>query len=157
MEQEKPYRLGVHALIINKNNKFLVIQKNNYSEKDWTVIGGGREEGETAEENLFREIQEETNLDKSNYEIVGESMHKQEYDYPADVAAQIHGGKYRGQSYAQFLVRFTGNKEELKFDTNEIRTHKWVDFSELPIHLNFSGQYDIVRNVVEDLAPELVS
>ena len=154
MENNKPYRLGAHAFIIDEYNKFLVIQKNNYSDSDWTVIGGGREEEESAEENLFREILEETNLEKSNYLIVGESKFKQEYDYPEDIAPKIHNGKYRGQSYTQFVVRFIGDKDAMKFN-EEIRTHKWIDYSDLESHLSFPGQLEIAQKVIGDVIPDI--
>jgi len=154
MENNKPYRLGAHAFIIDEDNKFLVIQKNNYSDSDWTVIGGGREEEESAEENLFREILEETNLDKSNFKIIGESKFKQEYDYPEDVVAQIHNGKYRGQSYTQFVVRFTGDKDAITFN-DEIRTSKWIDYSDFNTHLNFPGQLEIAKKVINDVIPNI--
>ena len=52
--------------------------------------------GETLEQNLFREIKEEIGSERSDFEIIGTSTHKIEYDYPPDTVLKVHGGKYRG-------------------------------------------------------------
>jgi len=152
----KPYRGGVNAIIIDRDDNFLLVQKNGYKDNEWNFLGGGREEGETLEQNLFREINEEIGSVKLDFEIVGISSCKIEYDYPADTVLKIHGGKYRGQSYEQVVLRFLGNKDKLAFSGEEFRTHKWVKAEELVDHLIFPNQYDNHQKAINELMPGIL-
>lgn len=69
--------IEVVAGIIYKNDKFLIAKRN--SKKDqgglWEFPGGKVEIGETYEQALKREIQEEFNVDIEINEYVGEKVH----------------------------------------------------------------------------------
>lgn len=154
-QSNKPYRKGVNAIVIDKNNNFLLVQKCKYKDNEWNVLGGGREEGETREQNLFRELSEEIGAEKENFEIIGVSTHQIKYDYPADTALKIHGGKYRGQSYEQVILKFIGNKDKLVFNPEEFKKHKWVNANELEEHLIFPNQYSDHKKAIDELLPEI--
>lgn len=152
----KPYRIGVIAIILDRDNNFLLIQKNSYKENEWNFLGGGREDGETLEQNLFREIKEEIGLNELDIEVVGISNHKIEYDYPPELAIKINGNKYRGQSYDQAILRFTGNKEDLNFTPEEFSEHIWVSARELSTHLVFPNQYQNHKVAIDEILPGLL-
>jgi len=137
--------------VVDKDNNFLLVQKNAYKDNEWNVLGGGREEGENLEQNLFRELEEELGVEKSDFEIVGVSSHKIQYDYPANTVMKIHDGKYRGQSYDQVIVRFVGNKNNLVFNPKEFRGHKWVKIEELEAHLIFPNQYQTHKEAINEV------
>src|SRR3989344_9628017 len=111
MQINKLYRQGVNAIIFDKDNNVLLVQKNAWQDNILTIPGGGRENDETPEENLFRELAEEIGAEKKDLIILGISSHNIEYDYPAELALKVNRGKYRGQSYKQFVVRFIGDKD----------------------------------------------
>lgn len=150
-QTKKSYRQGVIAIVLDKDNNFLLVQKNKYKDNEWNFLGGGREKGESLEKNLFRELREETGAENEDFEIIGISSNKIEYDYPADTASKIHGGKYRGQSYDQIILRFTGNKEDLKFNPKEFKKHKWVQADELKKHLIFPNQYRDHKKAIDEI------
>ncbi len=154
MINTKPYRLGVNALIIDDNYNFLIIQKSEYKDNEWTIVGGGCEDGETLLENAFREVQEEIGIGKEELEFIKQSKYGIEYDYPVELAKKIYNGKYRGQSYAQIFVRFRGNKNKLRFN-DEIRTHKWVKAQDLKKYLIFPNQYESVKRAIQDVLPKI--
>ncbi|KPU45858.1 putative 8-oxo-dGTP diphosphatase YtkD [Oxobacter pfennigii] len=60
MKDNKIY-FAVKALILHENN-FLIMHKTRKEENVWELPGGRMEFGETAEETLNREVQEETGL-----------------------------------------------------------------------------------------------
>lgn len=157
MDADKPYRLGVNVIIIDKENRFLLIQKVGYADDQWNCVGGGREKGESLEENMYRELEEELGLKKEDFEQVGISTHKITYDYPPEVALRVNGGKYRGQSYDQVILRFIGGKEKIKYSEVEFRDHKWVEGSELVKYLVFPNQYDSHRVAIEEVLPEILN
>ena len=155
-QSSKPYRKGVNAIVIDGDNSFLLIQKNGYKDSEWNFLGGGREEGETLEQNLFRELNEEISSKRSDFEIIGVSTHKIEYDYPSDTVLKVHGGKYRGQSYDQVVLKFIGNKDKLVFTTKEFSGHKWVKAEDLAEHLIFLNQYENHKMAIDELLPDII-
>lgn len=155
-QSNKPYRKGVNAIVIDKDNNFLLIQKNGYKDNEWNFLGGGREESETLEQNLFREIKEEIGSERSDFEIIGISTHKIEYDYASDTVLKVHGGKYRGQSYDQVVLRFIGSRHKLVFTTKEFRGHKWVKAKDLAKHLAFPNQYENHKKAIDELLPGII-
>lgn len=152
----KPHRKGVSAIVIDKDDNFLLVQKNGYKDNEWNFLGGGREEGETMKQNLFRELNEEIGARRSDFETVGTSTHKIEYDYSPDTVLKIHGGKYRGQSYDQVILRFVGKKKKLVFTTKEFKAHKWVKAKELVKDLIFPNQHKNHKKAIDELLPGLI-
>lgn len=155
-KSKKLYRKGVNVIVIDKDNNFLLVQKNGYKDNEWNFLGGGREEGETMEQNLFRELNEEIGSERSDFEIIGTSTHKIEYDYPPDTVLKVHRGKYKGQSYDQVILRFIGKKDKLVFTTKEFRAHKWVKTKELKKHLTFPNQYKTHKKAIDELLPGII-
>lgn len=152
----KPYREGVNAIIVDKDNKFLIIQKKIYQENEWNFLGGGREKGETLKQNLFRELKEELNAEPDDFEVIGISSRKTKYDYPPELAGKLHGGKYRGQFFRQVALRFIGDKKKLVFSPKEFRTHKWVKAGELVNHLVFPHQYQDYKRIIDEVLPDII-
>lgn len=155
-QSDKPYRKGISAIIMDKDNSFLLVQKNAYKENEWNFLGGGREEGETLEQNLFRELKEELGADSADFEMIGVSSHKIEYDYPPKLVLKLNGGKYRGQSYEQVILRFIGDKEKLIFTPEEFKAHKWVTANELTDCLVFPNQYQNHKKAIDELLPGMI-
>lgn len=155
-KSKKPYRKGVNVIVIDKNNNFVLVQKKGYKDHEWNFLGGGRREGETLKQNVFRELKEEIGSEKTDLEIIGVSTHKIEYDYPPDTVLKIHGGKYRGQSYDQVVLKFIGDKNKLVFTTEEFKKHKWVKANKLKRHLVFPNQYKNHKKAIDELLPNLI-
>lgn len=55
-------RRKVRAVVINDNGEFLLVRPHGYREGEWTLAGGGVEDGETLHEAMRREIAEELGL-----------------------------------------------------------------------------------------------
>lgn len=152
----RPYRQGVNAIIVDTDNNFLLVQKNAWEDNVLTIVGGGRENDETPEENLFRELSEEIGAEKKDLIILGISSHNIEYDYPAELSLKINSGKYRGQSYKQLVVRFIGDKNKLIFNPEEFRGHRWVRADELHKHLVLPNQYKTHKQAIDEILPSII-
>lgn len=146
-----PYRQAVHAVIIDNNNHFLVVQKLNYKDNEWSFAGGGIEEKENPHEAILREIKEELQI--KNAKILAESKVAYNYDWPEEVIRRRYqkDGKYfRGQQLKYFLVKFLGDKTSLKFQKEEIRAIKWVTYEQLSQHLIFPNQWPSAEKVIKE-------
>lgn len=151
------YRDKSLGIIVDKDKNFLLVQLHSYGENDWNFPGGGIEDGETPEQALLRELSEE--LGSKNFKILAKSKKQIEYDWPDFIIVKDikkrNGKTFRGQRQNIFLVEFTGDKDEIKPDPEEIRHIKWVRKDELKDYLNFPSQKEIFDEVIKELLPEL--
>lgn len=145
-----PYRQSTIGIIVDPQNKFLLVQKQGYENQYWKFPGGGVEEGETDNQALKRELKEE--LGASSFKILAKSSCCKQYNWPKKVIKKKFeqtGQLFRGQIQTQFLVRFTGQKD--KFKTNhEIIKLKWVSQDDLPDYLNFPQQWEDTKKALQE-------
>lgn len=140
------------GIIVDNNNNFLLVQLSDYGPDDWNFPGGGVEEDETKGGAIMRELKEELGTDK--FEIIGESKEVINYEWSDFVIAKRlkkDGKTYKGQSMTTFLVRFMGEKDDIKPDPGEIREVKWVKYDELKENLNFPNQWMETEKILKEL------
>jgi len=114
--------------IILQDHKILLLQRSNYTQNYpgyWGCPGGRAEKGETAEENVIREVKEECNLDFIPTKI-------------------IKTGIWKERKYYRFLGNWSG---EISIQEDEVIDFNWFTFHEA-IQLNLSFDY---REVIEIL------
>lgn len=140
---QKPYRLGAIAYVLDGNSRLLLVQLNSYHKNEWNMPGGGRVEGEDANQNAVRELKEELDIRDSELELIGVSKDPLKYDFPPEMAQRGEpiALKYAGQKKDQVIFK-SNITRDLEMDITEIRDYKWCSVEELKDHLVFPGQYD---------------
>ncbi|HMS23417.1 MAG TPA: NUDIX domain-containing protein [Candidatus Saccharibacteria bacterium] len=122
MKQDKN-RTAARAIII-RDNKLLVMKRNKFDDIYYALIGGGVDPGETIEQALVREVDEETSMTITTYRKV--------FIEPA-------WGKYGDQHI--YLCEDPGGEPELQPSTGEAKLNKlggntfkpmWLEISEIP-------------------------
>lgn len=150
--KEFPYRQGVNILVKDAdNNNYLLVQKTNFDDNQWGFPGGGSEEGDTPEETVKRELEEE--LGSTEFTILYKSPIKIKFDWPKkdqEVGFQKHNKWFRGQEKSWFIVKLTGNKQDLILQKEEIKNLKWVSYDEFADHLIFDGQWKNLKSVIDE-------
>lgn len=114
--------------IILKNHKILLLQRSNYTQHYagyWGCPGGRAELGETAEENVIREVKEECNLDFTPTKI-------------------IKTGIWQDRKFYRFLGDWSG---EIRIQEEEVVDFNWFTYSEA-LKLDLSFDY---RDVIDIL------
>ncbi|MFO0886822.1 MAG: NUDIX domain-containing protein [Candidatus Saccharimonadales bacterium] len=115
-------RKSVRAIVI-KDNKLLVMFRNKFGVKYVTLIGGSVEMGESLEQAVVRELQEETTLRVANPRLV-----------------MIDHADFYGDQYV-FYCDYVSGEPQLTPDSPEASIHKlgknlyepgWLPLSELP-------------------------
>lgn len=147
-----PYRQGVHAVVLDKDNNILLVQKLKYGDNQWDFPGGGVDEGEGPQNAVLRELKEELGSDA--FEIIKESSFIGRFEWPkADQqrAYDKHGKWWRGQEKRQFITRFLGNKNDINIQKDEIKRIAWVPYAELKNYLVFEGQWENTKKVFEEV------
>ena len=93
---------------------------------------GGVNDGEDIMTAMRRELEEETSI--KSFKILKEIDEWTEYELPNYLLGKIWRGKYRGQKQKWFILKFTGNDDEINLNTNhpEFIEWKWIEPKNLP-------------------------
>lgn len=146
------YRKGVSALIINRKQEFLLVNLESFEDRYFAVPGGGVEEGESPDEAVYREIQEELGIGKKSLEYAGKSSLPLRFKFK--VIKMTRGGKeYEGADRHFFGFRFIGSDDEIKLQQGEVRACKWVPFAELGKYLLFENQLRDTSEKIAEIFP----
>ncbi|MFH1422057.1 MAG: NUDIX domain-containing protein [Planctomycetota bacterium] len=144
------YRKGVSAIIINKNDEFLLVNLKSFEDKYFAIPGGGVEQGETLEDAVYREIYEELNIEKKSLQFVGQSNITIKFKFK--VIKMIRDGKdYEGSERYFFGFRFVGANNEIKPKDGEVRFYKWVPFVRLKDYLLFDEQLKDTQEKIKEI------
>lgn len=132
--KDLPFRRGVGAMLFNGAGMVFVGQRfGPRSAGAWQMPQGGIDDGESPEQAVMRELEEETGTDLA--EIIAETENWLTYDLPADLVRESWGGKFRGQEQKWFALRFTGKDEDIDINADakpEFSDWRWVGMEELP-------------------------
>ncbi len=149
--ENQTYREGANAIVIDKDNNFMLVQKQNYGKGQWDFPGGGLEENEDPRTGVLRELEEE--LGTKDFKIIKKSPYINQFEWPKEAREhgfKKHGNWWKGQKKYQFIVKFTGNKKDITFQKEEIRKIKWVPYNELEKHLVFENQWNKANKAIEE-------
>jgi putative (di)nucleoside polyphosphate hydrolase len=129
-----PYRPAVGVMLLNREGKALVGQRLYSTLEAWQLPQGGLDDGETPEEGAYRELEEETGINRRHVEILAACPEQLYYDLPDDLVGKMWKGRWRGQCQTWFLARFTGEDSDVNIETAEpeFRAWKWAEPAELP-------------------------
>ena len=147
---ELPLRTGVGIVLLNNDNKVFVARRIDNAKKFWQMPQGGVDEGEDFLKAAFRELEEETSIKKA--ELIKELDGSTTYELPDHLLGIIWKGKYRGQKQKWFLMRFTGEENEINIKTKnpEFLDWKWININEMTkVVVNF--KLDVYKKLQEKI------
>jgi 8-oxo-dGTP pyrophosphatase MutT (NUDIX family) len=96
------FRQKVRAVVVNDNGEFLLVRPHGYRDGEWTLAGGGVEQGETVHQAMRREIAEE--LGVALEEDLEQLPVGNRFIYSAEHKAK-RALDHDGQDASMFLVR----------------------------------------------------
>ena len=126
-----PYRSGVGIVVLNKDDKVFVAKRIDNPKNFWQMPQGGVDKNENYLSAAYRELEEETSI--KSVELISELDGLITYDLPDHLLGIIWKGKYKGQTQKWYLMRFTGNEEEINIKTKhpEFLEWKWVELEQI--------------------------
>lgn len=146
------YRPNVAALLVNDKGRLLVCERLAIPGA-WQFPQGGVDDGETVEEALLREIEEEVGLKPGHYQVEG-LKGGYRYDYPRKVirAKPTHKAGFAGQEQTYFLCRLIDGAPDVDLtgEPREFSRARWIDPADFDLEWLPDFKKATYRNVLAD-------
>jgi 8-oxo-dGTP pyrophosphatase MutT (NUDIX family) len=118
------FRAGAGAMIMNADGQVLVIERADIAGA-WQLPQGGLDTSEEPLNAAYREVAEETGVQKRDLEFVKACSELLVYELPPKARTKKTG---RGQVLYWFLFSFIGNEKRAARRNRESRGWKWMPF-----------------------------
>ncbi len=123
------YRPNVGIILVNTRNE--VFWGKRIREDAWQFPQGGIKPGETPEQAMYRELQEEVGLLPDHVRILGRTRDWLRYDVPSHWVRRENRGSYKGQKQIWYLLRMIGRDSDVLLnasDRPEFDAWRWSDY-----------------------------
>jgi putative (di)nucleoside polyphosphate hydrolase len=146
------YRPNVAIVLVNGRNQ--VFWGKRVKEHAWQFPQGGIKPGETPEQAMYRELQEETGLLPQHVKILGRTLDWLHYNVPTHWVKREWRGTYRGQKQIWFLLRLVGRDCDISLRASghpEFDAWRWHDYW-VPLEAVIDFKRESYRLGLEQLA-----
>lgn len=129
MLDREGFRPNVGIILVNQRNQ--VWWGKRVNEHSWQFPQGGIKYGESPEQAMYRELQEEIGLLPEHVKILGRTRDWLRYEVPDRFIKREVRGHYRGQKQIWFLLRMTGRDTDVSLrgtDHPEFDAWRWHDY-----------------------------
>jgi len=141
-------RQKVRAVVVNDNGEFLLVRPHGYRDGEWTLAGGGVEQGETVHQAMRREIAEELGL--ALEEGPEQLPVSNRFIYTAEHKAK-RALDHDGQEAAMFVVRLPSGAS-IALQAEVIAEARWFTRAEALAAFPVKKQRDIFAACLASLA-----
>ena len=149
------YRPNVAIVLVNARNQ--VFWGKRIKEHAWQFPQGGIKPGETPEQAMYRELNEETGLASHHVRILGRTREWLHYNVPNHWVKREWRGTYKGQKQIWFLLRMVGRDCDISLRASghpEFDAWRWSDYwVQLDAVIDFKR--DVYQKALEELAEYL--
>ena len=145
------YRPNVAILLVREDGRLLICERIKVKGA-WQFPQGGVDEGETLEETLKREVEEEIGILPSSYDIL-EMRGGYRYVYPDNIKKKKRSkGFFDGQeqTYFRCLLHDKNAKINIERKPREFRDVKWIEPSEFQLKWLPGFKREVYRKVMKD-------
>jgi putative (di)nucleoside polyphosphate hydrolase len=149
------YRPNVAIVLVNSRNQ--VFWGKRVKEHAWQFPQGGIKPGESPEEAMYRELNEETGLEPQHVRILGRTRDWLHYDVPTHWVKREWRGTYKGQKQIWFLLRLVGRDCDISLRASghpEFDAWRWHDYW-VPLESVIDFKREAYRLGLEQLASYL--
>lgn len=153
MIDNQGYRANVGIILSNDDGR--VFWARRVGQNAWQFPQGGIDRGESAEEAMFRELEEETGLLPQHVEIVARSRDWLRYDLPKRYIRRHQKPLCIGQKQRWFMLRMTCDEDCVDLaagDKPEFEDWRWVDYWR-PMNKVIFFKRRVYRDALREFAP----
>ena len=151
------FRANVGIVICNRNGQVLWARR--YGQHSWQFPQGGIDEGESAEQAMFRELHEEVGLNPNQVKILRVTKNWIRYRLPKRLIRQDSNPVCIGQKQKWFLLQLTCNDDGVDLMASghpEFDDWRWVSFW-YPVRNVVSFKRDVYRKVMKDFIASVMT
>lgn len=148
------YRPNVGIIVANERGQVLWAKR--VGQDAWQFPQGGIQTSETAEEALYRELDEEIGLSADHVQIVGATRGWLKYKLPRRLL-RANNSSFVGQKQKWYLLKMLAEDNAVSFDHSEspeFDLWQWVSYW-YPLGQVVSFKQDVYRRAMKELAPYL--
>ena len=145
------YRPNVGVILANPRND--VFWGKRVNQHAWQFPQGGIKAGESPEQAMFRELEEETGLKPDHVRVLGRTRHWLRYEVPERWMRRDWRGAYRGQKQIWYLLRLTGRDSDVKLRASghpEFDAWRWQDYW-IPLETVIEFKREVYRQALTEL------
>jgi putative (di)nucleoside polyphosphate hydrolase len=145
------FRPNVGIILLNQDNE--VFWGKRVREHSWQFPQGGIDRGESPEEAMFRELEEEVGLQREHVQLIGRTREWLRYEVPEQWVRREWRGHYRGQKQIWFLLRLVGKDSDINLrfsDHPEFDAWRWHDFW-VPLESVIEFKREVYRAALKEL------
>ena len=129
MLDREGYRPNVGIILCNARNE--VFWGKRIKEHAWQFPQGGIKRGESPEEAMYRELQEEVGLAAEHVKILGRTRDWLRYEVPEHWIRREWRGNYKGQKQIWYLLRMVGADHHVQLRATahpEFDAWRWSEY-----------------------------
>jgi len=146
------YRPNVGIIILNARNE--VFWGKRVNQHAWQFPQGGIKHGESPEQAMFRELNEEVGLLPHHVRIMGRTRSWLRYEVPDQWIKREWRGNYRGQKQIWYLLRFVARDCDVQLrasDRPEFDAWRWNDYW-VPLESVIEFKRDVYQRALTELS-----
>jgi putative (di)nucleoside polyphosphate hydrolase len=145
------YRPNVGIILANGRNEVFWGKRAN--QHAWQFPQGGIKHGETPEQAMYRELEEETGLKADHVRVLGRTRQWLRYEVPEKWVRRDWRGTYRGQKQIWYLLRMVGRDCDVKLRTSdkpEFDAWRWHEYW-VPLEAVIEFKREVYREALAEL------
>jgi putative (di)nucleoside polyphosphate hydrolase len=147
------YRPNVGIILANQRDE--VFWGKRISQHAWQFPQGGIQHGETPQQAMFRELEEEVGLQRGHVRVLGRTRDWLRYEVPERWARRVRDGAagYRGQKQIWYLLRMVGRDCDVKLRASghpEFDAWRWNDYW-VPLEAVIEFKREVYRQALLEL------
>jgi putative (di)nucleoside polyphosphate hydrolase len=152
MLDREGFRPNVGIILLNTQNE--VWWGKRVREHSWQFPQGGIKYGETPEQAMYRELEEEIGLRQEHVKIVGRTRDWLRYEVPDHFIKREIRGHYRGQKQIWFLLRMHARDSDVNLrltDHPEFDAWRWHDYW-VPLDVVIEFKREVYQRALQELS-----
>ena len=141
------------GIILCSNNK--VFWGKRVHQDAWQFPQGGVNEGEDAEESLYRELNEEIGLEQKDVKILRSTKSWLKYNLPKHMIRAGSDSNFIGQKQKWYLLELVTSEENINLNVSnspEFDGWRWVNYW-YPLRYVVNFKREVYRKALKELSP----